>query len=445
MAGRTAPLTRSVRVVARALGALVVLAVVPGPPALVVPTVPAAAPVAQAVTVSLAQANAATIAPVAWPGFRARPAPECVPGGEARRPPADNWVRLRYPATGIARLSSGDGVTIAVVDSGVDRGHPLLPSRVAPGRDYLDPGGDGGRDCVGHGTAVASIIAGTRSGDGAFRGLAPASRILPVRVSEQQWTAGERTGRTVPPATFGAAIRWAVDRGARVLNLSVVLTEDHPEVRDAVAYAGSRDVVVVAAVGNQAQRGNPRPYPAAYPGVIGVGAVGPDGTRLPFSQVGPYVDLVAPGTDVPAAGPGGAPGLFAGTSYAAPFVSATAALLRSAHPGYTAAEVTRHLLATADPAAGAREAGYGAGIVNPYRALTETVTTARPRTAAPLAPATVDSVTAATLAAEQRVRQRALRFAGWATGAAFLVLLLGAAAARGSRRRWRSPSPGAAP
>lgn len=374
----------------------------------------------------------------AGPAPAARLAP-CGATGEVRSPPPGIWVRTRYPPARTAALSTGAGVTVAVIDSGVDPDHPLLAGRVTDGRDYLEPGGDGTRDCVGHGTAVASIIVGASSPDGAVHGLAPRARILPVRVSEQQWVAGTRTGRTVAPAAFASAIRWAVDRGADVLNLSVVLTADHTEVRTAIEYATAHDTVVVAAAGNQGEAGNPRPYPAAYPGVLGVGAVGPDGTRLPFSQVGSYVDIVAPGTDIPAAAPAGKIGQFSGTSYAAPFVSAAAALLRSAHPDHAAADVARHLMATADPAPGSREAGYGAGIVNPYRALTETVTTAAPRHMAPLPPPTTDPVAAAASAREQHARERALRFASWATAATIAVLLLGTALPHGTRR-WQ-PSP----
>ena len=168
---------------------------------------------------------------------------------------------------------------VAVLDSGVDRRHPQLRGRVLPGRDLLD-GGDGSTDCVGHGTAVAGIIAAAPAGGTGFAGLAPRARILPVRVSEQREVDGENPGRRVDPAGLARAIRWAVDRDAAVLNLSLVLHHDDPAVRAAVAYAHSRDVVVVAVAGNRQQEGAPTPYPAAYDGVIGVGAI--DETGVPF-------------------------------------------------------------------------------------------------------------------------------------------------------------------
>lgn len=246
-----------------------------------------------AVTVALA-------APVA-----AGMAPNCAtPPALARSVSAVPWPQQRYAPERLHPLATGAGVTVAVVDSGVDRRHPQLAGRVLGGTDLLDPGGDGTRDCVGHGTGVASIIAAVPHDGSGLRGLAPAARILPVRVSEQQVVDGQGTGRTVAPDDFARAIRWAVDNNADVVNLSVVLYADHTAVRDAVGYALARDVVVVAAVGNLHGNGDPRPYPAAYEGVLGVGAIGADGVRADFSQVGSYVDLVAPGSDVLMAAPG---------------------------------------------------------------------------------------------------------------------------------------------
>jgi subtilisin family serine protease len=205
------------------------------------------------------------------------------------------WPQQRYAPDRLAPLATGAGVTVAVIDSGVDNTHAQMKGRVLSGTDYLDAGGDGTLDCAGHGTAVASIIAATARNGMRFHGLAPDANILPVRISEQQIVNGKESGRTVSANQFAQAIGWAVGHGAKVLNLSVVLYEDDPAVRDAIAYAIAKDVVVVAAVGNLHDNGDPRPFPAAYDGVLGVGSIGPDGYRSPFSQVGMYVDLVAPG------------------------------------------------------------------------------------------------------------------------------------------------------
>ncbi|MFD0822447.1 type VII secretion-associated serine protease mycosin, partial [Micromonospora zhanjiangensis] len=280
-------------------------------------------------------------------------APTCGTGpGPAPAGTQTPWAQQRYLPDRLAALATGAGVTVAGIDSGVDQKHPQLRGRVAAGNDFLDPGGDGTRDCAGHGTGVASIIAAGSTTGTTFHGLAPGARILPVRVSEQQVVDGKESGRTVSAPVFARSIRWAVDHGADVINLSVVLYQDDPAVRAAVGYAVGRDVVVVAAAGNYHEQGNPTPYPAAYDGVLGVGAIGRDGKRAPFSQVGPYVDVVAPGSGILAAGPGRGQQSQEGTSYAAPFVSATAALVRQYRPELTAAQVAERIVATADPAAG---------------------------------------------------------------------------------------------
>ncbi|SCL24500.1 type VII secretion-associated serine protease mycosin [Micromonospora nigra] len=371
----------------------------------------------------------------------ARAAPGCAsPLAPARPVTATPWPQYRYAPERLAPLTDGSGVTVAVVDSGVDPRHPQLAGRVLAGTDLLDPNGDGRRDCVGHGTGVASIIAATPRDGVAFRGLAPGVRILPVRVSEQQVVDGRESGRTVDAADFARAVRWAVDRDADVLNLSVVLYADDPAVRAAVAHALARDVVVVAAAGNLHGSGDPRPYPAAYDGVLGVGAISADGSRADFSQTGTYVDLVAPGSDVVVCAPGQGHHRAEGTSYAAPFVAATAALLRGYRPELTAAEVTRRLVSTADPAP---DGGYGAGVLNPYRAVTESPATRldRARPAAGIGDDRVDPAVLAQRARRAAARDRAFVVAGVGVTVVAAAGALALLAPRGSRRRWRPADP----
>ncbi|WP_319459749.1 type VII secretion-associated serine protease mycosin [Micromonospora sp. RTP1Z1] len=373
----------------------------------------------------------------------ARAAPACSAPPAPARPVADQpWPQQGYAPDRLTPLATGAGLVVAVVDSGVDRRHPQLAGRVLDGADFLDPGGDGTRDCAGHGTGVASIIAASPRAGVAFRGLAPGARILPVRVSEQQVVDGRESGRTVGAADFARAIRWAVDHDADVLNLSVVLYADSPAVRSAIAYVVHRDVVVVAAVGNLHDSGDPRPYPAAYDGVLGVGAIGADGARSSFSQTGPYVDLVAPGGDVLMAAPGQGHHRAEGTSYAAPFVAATAALLRQYRPELTATEVARRIVDSTDPAPG-RDDGYGTGVLNPYRAVTETSGSAadRPGRTATLPVDRTDPAAAAHRARRAAARHRALLVAGAAGATATLVVLLAVVLPRGSRRRWRPAGP----
>ncbi|MEU5562747.1 type VII secretion-associated serine protease mycosin [Micromonospora musae] len=400
---------------------------------------PAAQPAAATTREAVAEDRAVAVAAAAAGRWAA---PVCAtPPAPAGTVAGTPWAQQRYAPERLAPLATGAGVTVAVIDSGVDREHHQLAGRVLDGTDLLDPGGDGGRDCAGHGTGVASIIAAASRPGVAFRGLAPESRILPVRVSEQQVVEGRESGRTVSAGEFAQAIRWAVDHGADVLNLSVVLYADNPAVRSAVGYALARDVVLVAAAGNLHEAGDPRPYPAAYDGVLGVGAIGADGTRAPFSQTGPYVDLVAPGSDVLMAAPGRGHHRAEGTSYAAPFVAATAALLREYRPGLSAAEVAERIVASADPAPGG---GYGAGVLNPYRAVTETPGSAAdaPRPAAALADDRADPARQAQLARRAAARERALAVAAAVGGLAVVVVLLAHLLPHGARRRWRPADPG---
>jgi len=347
------------------------------------------------------------------------------------------WHLQRYALERLTGIASGDGVLVGVIDSGVDVRHPQLADAVVAGADALDPAGNDGRaDCEGHGTSVASLIAGRPAAGVQFRGIAPRAQILPVRVSERRQIDGQARGRSVTLAGLGAAIRTAVDRRVRVLNLSLAAYgADDPELRAAIEYAVSRDVVVVAAAGNLHDqtgqgRSDPVPYPAAYPGVLGVGAIGPDGLRLGTSEVGDWVDLTAPGGEIVAAGPVRGHVLGNGTSFAAPQVAAAAALVRQYYPRLNAAQVAARLIATADPAPGGA-AEYGAGVVNPYRAVTSRLEGAPEQLAALPAPdPTVD----------QNVASRwnpALVVAGLGAVVAVVIALAGAALPRGTRRRWR--------
>jgi type VII secretion-associated serine protease mycosin len=354
------------------------------------------------------------------------------------------WAQQRLAPERLSPLADGSGVTVAVVDSGVDRRHPQLRGRVSDGADFLDTRPDGTLDCVGHGTAVASLIAaGPPPGGVSFRGLAPGVEIVPVRVSEQHTIDGETQGRTASAGQFAAAIRWAVDSGrADVLNLSVVLLRDEPAVRAAIAHALARDVVVVAAAGNAHGEGNPTPYPAAYDGVLGVGAINADGVKEEYSQVGDYVDVVAPGGGIAVAWPDGRYSVQSGTSYATPFVAATAALVRQYRPDLSAGEVARRIVATADPAPGGDRSGaYGGGVVNPYRAVTEEVAVGPPERARPLATLAVDPAAQAAQRRRAENRRDALLLAFGGTGAAVLVLILALVVPRGARRRWRPAEP----
>ncbi len=285
-------------------------------------------------------------------------------------PAAVPWAVAASGVDGLADVANGAGETVAVIDSGVS---PLATfgHRVLRGHDLLGST-DGRTDCVGHGTAVASIIAAAPANGIGFQGLAPAAKILPVRVTEAELVGNVASGDATTAAGLGDAITWAVDHGADVLNISVVVGTDDRTLRTAVARAIDKGVVVVASVGNSHSDSgpDPTPYPAGYPGVIGVGSIDSTGERSSTSEVGDFLDVVAPGGGVTADRVPSGLGAFDGTSFAVPYVAATAALIRQEFPGLAPDQVATRIFATTDPPPiGASPTDYGHGIVDPYRAV----------------------------------------------------------------------------
>jgi type VII secretion-associated serine protease mycosin len=348
-------------------------------------------------------------------------------------PSGPPWAQSRFDPARLSTFADGSDVTVAVIDSGVDPAQPSLSGAVQPGADLLDAGGDGRLDCIGHGTAVASIIAARPVHGAPFQGLAPKATIVPLRVTEQ--LEGTPNGRTGTAAGLATAIHRAVDLHATVLNLSLAYYRDDQSVHDAIRYAEAHDVVVVAAVGNLATQGNPTPYPAAYDGVLGVGATDPTGHRVPTSQSGAYVDVTAPGVGITAAALPTGLTVGDGTSFATPFVAATAALIRQYRPTLTAGQVVNRIKATADPApADPGSPEYGSGIVNPYRALTEQVSSGDPGTPSSPVP---HSRPPHLSAAHGNTRATALGYAGAAIALAAVAVLTAAVWRRGRRRGWR--------
>ncbi|MEU4680154.1 type VII secretion-associated serine protease mycosin [Micromonospora sp. NPDC023737] len=346
-------------------------------------------------------------------------------------------------------FSTGAGVKVAVIDSGSDGNHPQLSGRVTTGFDALRGTSGGDVDCVSHGTAVASLIAARPQDGVGFQGLAPDATIIPIRVSERAGNEGEGAqGESVSMEVFAQAIRRAVDDDADVINMSVTLYRPDSAVESAIRYARAKDVVLVAAAGNLHQEGerpDPVPYPAAYEGVIGVGAIDQQGARVEQSQVGPYVDLVAPGGAVVAATRLSGHAVWSGTSFAAPLVSATAALIRAAEPGLSAEEVSRRLTATVDPARGDPGQGYGHGVLNPYRAVTERLTSAAPVAQPPLPDPSYDP------AAQERAERWSVfgQLGLWGglmvAAVALAVGVMASLLPRGRRLRWRPTRPAAPP
>lgn len=394
-----------------------------------------------AAMVTTALVGAAMITAGAGPAHAAPPGGVCHdpdPGRPAVR--EQPWAQLLLDPGLVWQHSRGAGVTVAVVDSGVDADHPQLRGKVLAGKDFFESANlPGNFDCVSHGTGVAGIIAAAPARGVGFHGLAPDARILPVRISAQDIAENGQSLR-IDLDVLASGIRYAVDSGAKVVNLSIAGYADFPAIRKAVAYAVAKDVLVVAAVGNgQRDGGGELPsFPAAYEGVLGVGAVDIDGARTSSSQVGPYVDLVAPGDGVLTTTRVAGHAYTTGTSYAAPFVSATAALVRAARPDLTAPEVAQRLVATASPARGGTGShAYGAGLVNPYRAVTDGMDLTEPAALPAHVPVPADR----DAMADAAWHDRAGTIAGWATAAILGTIVLAVVVAvvvpRGRRRRWR--------
>ncbi|MFI6704103.1 type VII secretion-associated serine protease mycosin [Streptomyces sp. NPDC050509] len=286
---------------------------------------------------------------------------------------SQQWHLDTLGAEKIWKVSTGKGVTVAVIDTGVDDTNPDLLGQVLKGKDLASAeSGDESSDYKGHGTGISAIIAGTGKsggGDGAF-GLAPGAKILPIRMPNVGWDANQESKVEEFNTSVSAAIRYAADSGARVINISMATREGSQRMTDAVKYALSKGSLVFAATGNDGD--SSLSYPAATPGVLGVGAVGKDLKKTDESQWGPAVDFAAPGKDIVHAC-AEATGLCksTGTSDATAIASASAALIWSKHPEWTNNQLLRAMLNTAGgPTSGNKRNDYvGYGAIRALRAI----------------------------------------------------------------------------
>ncbi|MGH3377785.1 MAG: S8 family serine peptidase [Actinoallomurus sp.] len=275
------------------------------------------------------------------------------PADAAPHPRSDEWW---FSAWGIQRdvwpVTRGAGITVAVLDTGVNASLPELSGAVRKGGDTTGEKTDGRKDLDGekggHGTGMAALIAGQGGGSTGFMGIAPDAKILPVR------TVSRPSDRVGFLDAFAAGIRFAVDHSAKVINLSQAVNSgampDHcdPGVQDAVAYAIQHDVVVAAGAGNDGDTTNWPVLPASCAGVLAVGAI--DKTLRPWkgTQRQPYVSVAAPGAGSGILGNNGQyyPQAW-GTSIATALTSGAIALIRSHNPQMPARTVVQRLIATA--------------------------------------------------------------------------------------------------
>jgi subtilisin family serine protease len=278
------------------------------------------------------------------------------------------WYLDAVHAPQAQSISRGQGVIVAVIDSGVDAGHPDLAGAVLPGMSFNAPGSQAGRtDPDGHGTKMAGIIAARGGGPNNALGIAPAASIMPV--------ATPSSGPTMP--SLAPAVNWAVEHGAKVINMSIGRPPGAvppPGEVDAIAAAVARGVVVVISVGNQPEQTGPNVL-TEIPGVVTVGGTSRAGTVFPGSIPAPQVALAAPGQDIVSAAlrskfPSGYSS-GTGTSEATAIVSGVAALIMAKFPDLNGANVINRLIASSvDAGPPGRDSQYCFGIVDAQRALT---------------------------------------------------------------------------
>lgn len=281
------------------------------------------------VIVAFALANLSVLAVAEASSSMDAPARAAAPG--STEPLFSTQWALRAVGLPDDRSAAGPGTIVAVVDTGVSSAHPELAGRVLPGIDLVSGDGDAD-DENGHGTAVAAMIAADGANGVGIAGACWSCLILPVRVLS--------SGGGAPWERIAAGVVWAVDHGARVINISIAGTGESAELREAVAYAVGRDVLVVASAGNS---GDARPqFPASLDGVVGVAATDPAGKLYDWSSRGDWVDLAVPGCS-PLPMVFGTYAWACGTSFAAPLAAGVAALARGADPAASAVTIAARL------------------------------------------------------------------------------------------------------
>ena len=274
------------------------------------------------------------------------------------------WGLTAIGAPSVWTISRGVGVTVAVIDSGSGP-HPDLDANLDAGRTmfgFIDSAGEIDVDVAGHGSHVAGIIAAVADNAIGGSGVAPQSRILPIRVLD---SLGSGDSKDV-----SKAVRFAVDSGVRVINLSLGGSTESTSLTAAIQYAVDRNVLVVAAAGNGAADSTPK-WPGASDLTIAVTAVDRYNSVTSFDQRGDYIDIAAPGSSILSTASNDYK-IQSGTSMAAAFVSGAAALLFAAQPSITAAQVRDVLQRTAiDIGAPGRDTTFGHGLVNLVAAFAE--------------------------------------------------------------------------
>ncbi|MFI1732700.1 type VII secretion-associated serine protease mycosin [Streptomyces acidicola] len=286
--------------------------------------------------------------------------------------PSTPWSLQRILLDQLREQATGKGVTVAVIDTGVDDSNPQLRGAMASGGDDLVGSGDGTQDIEGHGTRVAGIIAARPIGGTGFEGIAPKAKILSYRYTGGEGDKGQGNSRTM-----SRAINAAVAKGAKIINISsdTANRQDNTELRNAVAAAVDSGALVIAAAGNEGADGKSADtYPASYPGVLAVAASDRNDERAFFSQAGDFVDVAAPGVSMVSTVPQGGQCTADGTSFAAPYVAGVAALLKEKHEDWSAAQIATRIQETAQRPGRGPNDFIGWGVVDPVAALSDNST-----------------------------------------------------------------------
>lgn len=334
--------------------------------------------------VGVVLATGATLMPPSFSLF-AQPAPAfaaddgCKPGVMASIPGPPSALETLQAVPGDLK-PTGAGVTVAIVDSGVDATRPQLGQAFAPGSRSLVTDGerpDGLSDPHGHGTAIAGIIAARPAESSGVVGVAPNATIVSVRVFRGEDEESKKSGFGPDSERLAAGIRTAVDLGARVIAVAMSDDVESSTLRDATAYAADHGSLVVASAGNRATASNtsdsPR-YPAAYPGALSVTAVSDTGLPTDDSIHGDHIDVAAPGQKVLTTATGAGDCMYAieapSASFATAYAAGSAALLAEAYPQEGPEGWTYRLEATAvRPNPDARDDHIGWGTIRPAAAL----------------------------------------------------------------------------
>jgi len=270
------------------------------------------------------------------------------------------WYLNKIGAPAAWDISTGsNNVRVAVVDSGVLASHPDLAGKVLPGYDFVNNDSDPSDD-NGHGTAVAGLIAAATNNQLGMAGLGWSTSVVPVKALDAAGS-GSYSG-------IANSIIWAADQGVKVINLSLGGTTSSRTLQDAVNYAWNRQIVVIAAAGNN---GNSTAfYPAACANVVAVSATNSTDTRPSWSNYGSYVDLSAPGAGILTLQGAGSYANWDGTSFSSPIVAGATALMIAANPGLSNSSTVSLLLGNCDDIGNSGyDIYYGNGRLNAARAV----------------------------------------------------------------------------